>query len=104
MKPLFVRSLGTKANPVRAILLQILDLTPEENKSESFADLFGHLYSLDAMKLDIESERVVSQKFVNLKLEVQADKYSTEEIKILTYFLLGYCYNRLSTIQDALQD
>jgi hypothetical protein len=65
MKPLFIRSLGTKAAPVRSILLQILDLTNQRDESKSFADLFGYLYGLDAMTLNIETERAVSQKFVN---------------------------------------
>lgn len=104
MVPSFIKSLSTNTGPVRSCQLNILDLKKMSSSTEEYAEIFGYMRRLEAMKLDLQNERNTIMVFTNMKLDVLKSKWNLEQLKMIVYFQLGYSYNRLSTIHETLQD
>lgn len=104
LQPIFIKNLSSKASPVRSILLSIQDLTKICFHDNKKAELFGYMRRLEAIKANLENERDISLTFTNSRTKVLANEFEKSELKIFLYYLLGYSYTRLLTIQANLQE
>jgi len=72
--------------------------------SETTGDMFGYMRRLEAITVDFHHERDIIMVLGNFSLEVVKSKYNEAEIKLMVYYLLGFSYNRLSTVQEAVKE